>query len=299
MPSRYKRRKKQPQIDETAMSYTDLISVLPEGTVDEVSKNLVKDQMESSPPFFMQAGEGLYTRGSVGIYGADDKYFDVQIEVPVEIGKKIINQEIEWDIDESIEEQIEMLGLNKDEIVEKIGLFILSNVNRMPLLHNNACQLFDLIGYDAWNDGVGEIGGDGGLADYMIENLDKEIASAGDVKIKFRLQGVKKHIESLLKSFTIQSYKSAMDIYNSALEDIRQNFHDVSWDRNFETRIETEAIKTVFDYLVNPASYLRDNPEIRINLIEYEQQYGKLPRQPQLPGMIYETTKETGYVEGV
>ena len=272
------------QIDESQIKAQDLRRILPDDVLPGLAKNLLQDIMQASPPFFMGGGNSLYNHGNVDIWGGGDNFFSLEVDVPTDIGKEVVREVIDNHMARETEARIEELGLDKEEIENQIGLFILSNVNGEADLHNFACDLFHEMGTSSFYVNKGKVNPDE-VANYMDEIIGKAIKKAKDIKTKFYFQGVQKHIDAFVKQSTIESLKSAMDIFNDAMEKPDGGEWLLNFDRELDLSFDDEVIDTVLNYIVNPVKYLQDNPDMVINLTAYEQQYGPLPRQPDLPGL--------------
>lgn len=269
------------QIDESQIKVGDLARILPDAVLPEIAKNLLADIMQSIPPHHMNGGESLYTRGFVDIMGGDN-FFNVEVDVPLALGKEIVRDSISYDLSGEQEVQIQTLGVDNNAVLDQIGLFILSNVNSGSHLHNFAIDLLGELGAVAFYKNQGTVEA-GEVEGYMFEAIDKSIKKAVDIKTKYFWQGVRKHIEALLKFGKIELFKSAMDVFNDAVgEDSNAR---LSYDIEHDFAGDVEVVEEVLNYIINPIEYLKANPDMTINLTQYEQQYGKLPRQPGLPGI--------------
>jgi hypothetical protein len=230
----------------------------------------------------MSGGESLYTRGFVDIIGGGDNFFNVEVNVPLALGKEIVRDSISYDLSGEQEVQIQTLGVDNNAVLDQIGLFILSNVNSGSNLHNFAIDLLGELGAVAFNKNQETVESDE-VEIYMFENIENRVNKAKDIKTKYYWQGVRKHIEALLKSGKIELFKSAMDVFNEA--DGEDSDARLSYDIEHDFAGDAEVVEEVLDYIINPIEYLKANPDMPINLPAYEQQYGKLPRQPGLPGI--------------
>jgi hypothetical protein len=269
-----------PSIDETKIPAQMLFRILPEDAINELAKSLLSDIFNAPPPFFTQAGEDLYTHGNVNIGLGNDGYESANITTSIEIGKDAVDSVISHMISNSDKEiEIESLG-DKDEVINKVGLFILSNVNDMSDLHEFACGLFSEIGALAYYRGDGDIDA-GGISSYINETINTKLEKVASIKEKFYWQGVKKHINEVLKSEKITVVKRVIEIFN----DVIGGDDGISVEDSVDISYEQHVIDDVIEYLLNPIKFLRDNSDLIINLTAYENEHGKLPRQPELPGL--------------
>jgi len=267
------------QIDESQIPAKMLFRILPEETINELAKSLLKDIVNAPPPFFMQAGEDLYIHGDVDVKLGDNYEYE-NITTSIEIGKDAVDTVISSMIDNDKEEELVSLGYNENDIVNQVGLFILSNVNGMTDLHEFAINLFREIGALAYYKGDGEIE-TGSIRSYIDESIEVELEKVVNIKEKFYWQGVKKHFDALLKSNKIVNVKKAIETFNDIIGEDRRITVEDSVDISYEQQV----VDDVVEYLANPIKFLKDNPDILINLTAYESEYGKLPRQPELPGL--------------
>jgi hypothetical protein len=273
-------------VDESQIKVKDLARILPDEVLAEMAKNLVGDIMQAAPPMFWNGGEDLYTHGNVVFY-TDNNSFYAQMTVPVESGRETVNLIVGWGLSKEAEETLEELGLEKDKMIEQIGLFILSNVNGESSLHEYAVNLFDEIGTDAFSGGQGEVD-TGELIAYVEEEIGEIIGRTPDIKGKFYWQGVLKHTQALLNSGKVPNVKSAIEVFNEA---IKNSQNEITYYNDADRDFDEQVVEDVFNYLVNPISFFKANPDMIINLTAYEQQYGKSQRQPELPGIEQDTGK--------
>jgi hypothetical protein len=269
-----------PPIDETKIPAQMLFRILPEDAINELAKSLLSDISNAPPPFFMIAGEDLYTHGDIDVGLGNDGYESANIITSVEIGKDAVDTIISHMIGNSDREvEIESLG-DKDDVINKVGLFIISNINDMSDLHEFAINLFREIGALAYYRGDGEIE-ISGIGTYIYETIEAKLEKVVNIKEKFYWQGVKQHFDALLKSNKIVDVKRAIEIFN----DVTGGDDSISVEDSVDVDYEQQVIDDVIEYFLYPIKFLRDNPDLIINLTAYENEHGKLPRQPELPGL--------------
>lgn len=269
-----------PEIDETKIPANMLFRILPEESANEVAKNLLKDMANAPPPLFMQAGDNLYAQGNVDI-ACGDSYESENVTTSVEIGRDAVDTIISSMIDDSVnKEALVSLGYDDDEIVHRVGLFILSNVNGLSDLHNFAVDLFREIGTLAYYKSDGDMG-TGFIASYIDDIIKTRLEKTVNIKEKFYWQGVQRHLNILLKSKKIADVKNAVSNFNDCVK----SDESINIEDSVDLSYEQQVIDDVLDYLAHPINFLKDNPDMLINLTAYENEYGKLPRQPELPGL--------------
>jgi len=276
-----------PEFDESNISMAELKRILPEDAMNEVAKNLINDMMQAPPPFHLVGGNELYTLGNHTVHAGGDNFIYLQVTVPEEFGKEYIDERVKMDLDDDLFETIEQLGLDEEETIGKIALFILSSVNTGNEIHNYASALRDYIGEYAVDSGKGETDS-GEILSGMNNNIDMIIEKSDNQKDIYYLRGVKIHIKSII-SDTVSAIKDAVELYNEAIDELELHEEmsvNLMAGRGYDDiETDTSVVNEVFGWIVNPLEYINQNQDIRFNLTQYESQYGQLPRQPELPGI--------------
>lgn len=276
-----------PKIDESNISVAELKRILPEDVLGEVAQNLINDIMKSAPPFHTTGGNDLYTLGSHTVHGGGDNFIYLQVTVPEEFGKGRATDIVEMDLDIDLENSIEELGFNKEEMIEKITLFILANINGESDMHNYSCALRDNIGEYAFDKGEGETDSSE-ILDAMESNIDYLIKNAESQTEIYHLRGLKIHIKSTITD-RVSDINDAVELHNEVMNELKHDYNsaiDLRTGYGYDgAETDANVVNKVFEWLVNPLEYINQNQDMRFNLIQYESQYGKLPRQPELPGI--------------
>ena len=305
--------KPQPQLDETALSYADLIKVVPDAAVAEIAANLVKDQ-----GMYMDTLQqpSTHTHGTTMLYDRDESPM-ISIKLTPENARSIIIDDISEGIDGDMMEKIEELGLPQNEVAMKIGNIIFGETG-LKGVDEFSYQLSDSLGYNAWSDNGEDdmVENDGGEGEWMLDNIANRITETRDEietpqpipqqeelkkqnelrKQYFYLAGVGKHLKNLLERspISVAQYRRIIDYYNDATKGTGLEDAYISWDSDWRPDYDYDVVKNIFNWMVNPLSYLKDNPGIKVNLLEYEKEHGKIPRQYDLPGFRYKTKTHKG-----
>ncbi len=268
------------EIDESQIPVKMLFRILPEEAINELAKSLFKDIIKSPPSFFTVGGEELFTNGSVDIICGHDEVISPDITTTPDVGKEAVESIVSSGIDYDKRQELESMNYDVDDIVYQIGLFILSNINGVSDLHNYASDLFREIGALAFYRDEGTIN-TSDLKYYIDKTIEKHVKNANDIKTRYYYIGVQKHMNVLLKSNKIKNIKNAIDVFNNSFED---DYRISAYDR-VDLSYDDEVVNNVLGYILNPIEFLKDNQDMMINLTEYEQQHGQLPRQYELPGL--------------
>ena len=303
------------QFDEMALSYADLIRVVPDAAVTEIAANLLKDQgmtLDSVKPLH-------YTYGMLFLYDRDESPM-VSLKLTQENARGTIVDEINECIDSEMLEQIENMDLERNEVAEKIGAIIIDSVNSdLPGISGFVQNLEETMGHDAWDNNSEDnmVMDDGGEGEWMLDNIanriteirdeietpqpmpsHEELKKQNDLRRQyFYLAGIGKHLKNLLERhpISVAQYRRIIEYYNDAVKDTGMEEAYISWDRDWRGDFDCDVVKNIFKWMVNPISYLKDNLGIRINLVEYEKEHGKIPRQFDLPGIPrYKKPKKEG-----